>query len=75
MPVEVRPRASRCCRQHVSICTSSHPYFSKSLEVMDRDGIVITYLVDWVDDPVDSGISSDGLVRGVNEDDLEVLVC
>lgn len=36
---------------------------------------MITYLVDWVDDPVDSGISSDGLVRGVNEDDLEVLVC
>lgn len=34
-----------------------------------------TYLVDGVDDPVDSGISSDGLVGWVNEDDFEVLVC
>lgn len=32
-------------------------------------------LVNRVDDPVDSGVSSDGLVGGVNEDDLEVLVC
>ena len=27
-----------------------------------------------VNDPVDSGVSSDGLVGGINEDDLEVLV-
>lgn len=31
-------------------------------------------LVDWVDDPVDTGIAADGLVLRVNEDDLEVLV-
>ena len=28
-----------------------------------------------LDDPVDSGVSADGLVRRINEDDLEVLVC
>lgn len=32
-------------------------------------------LVHGVDNPVDSGVSSDSLVRGVNKDDLEVLVC
>jgi hypothetical protein len=32
-------------------------------------------LVDWLDDPIDAGIPSDCLVLGVNEDDLEVLVC
>lgn len=31
-------------------------------------------LVDGVDDPVNLGVSSDGLVRGVDEDDFEVLV-
>lgn len=31
-------------------------------------------LVDWVDDPVDTGIATDGLVLRVNEDDLEVFV-
>lgn len=31
-------------------------------------------LVDSVDDPVDLGVSSDGLVRRVDEDDFEVLV-
>lgn len=31
-------------------------------------------LVDWVDDPVDAGILADGLVLGVDEDDLVVLV-
>ena len=30
--------------------------------------------MDGVDDPVDAGILADGLVLGVNEDDLEVLV-
>lgn len=34
-----------------------------------------TVLVNGVDDPVDSRISSDGLVAGVNKDNLEVLVC
>ena len=33
-----------------------------------------TVLVNWVDDPVDTGITTDGLVLRVNEDDLEVLV-
>lgn len=28
-----------------------------------------------LDDPVNSGVSSDGLVRGIDKDDLEVLVC
>lgn len=32
-------------------------------------------LVNRVNDPVDSRISSDSLVGGINEDDLEVLVC
>jgi hypothetical protein len=31
-------------------------------------------LVDGVDDPVDASILADGLVLGVDEDDLEVLV-
>lgn len=31
-------------------------------------------LVDGVDDPVDAGILADGLVLGVDKDDLEVLV-
>lgn len=31
-------------------------------------------LVDWVDDPVDTRIAADGLVLGIDEDDLEVLV-
>jgi len=31
-------------------------------------------LMDWLDDPIDSGISSDGLVLRVDEDDLVVLV-
>jgi hypothetical protein len=31
-------------------------------------------LVDWVDNPVDAGITTDSLVLGVNEDDLVVLV-
>jgi hypothetical protein len=33
------------------------------------------YLVDGVDDPVDARIAADGLVLGIDEDDLEVLVC
>ena len=32
-------------------------------------------LVNWVDDPVDTGISSDDLVLRIDEDNLEVLVC
>ena len=31
-------------------------------------------LHDWLGDPVDLGISPDGLVEGVNHDHLEVLV-
>lgn len=34
----------------------------------------LAVLVDGVDDPVDTGILSDGLVLGVDEDDLVVLV-
>jgi len=33
-----------------------------------------TVFVDWVDDPVDTGITTDGFVLRVNEDDLIVLV-
>ncbi len=29
--------------------------------------------MDGVDDPVDAGVDADGLVSGVDEDDLEVL--
>lgn len=36
--------------------------------------VVETHLVDGVADPVDAGIAADGLVLGVNEDNLEVLV-
>jgi hypothetical protein len=31
--------------------------------------------VDWLHDPVDAGITTDGLVLWVDEDDLVVLVC
>lgn len=34
----------------------------------------LSVLVDGVGDPVDTGVSSDGLVRGVDKDDLVVLV-
>lgn len=34
----------------------------------------LAVLVDGVDDPVDAGVLADGLVLGVDEDDLEVLV-
>ena len=34
----------------------------------------LAVLVDGVDDPVDAGVLADGLVLGVNEDDLVVLV-
>jgi hypothetical protein len=34
----------------------------------------LTVLVDGVDDPVDSGVTADGLVGGVDEDDFEELV-
>lgn len=34
----------------------------------------LAVLVDGVDDPVDAGVLADGLVRGVDEDDLVVLV-
>ena len=34
----------------------------------------LTVLVHGVDDPVDAGITADGLVLGVDEDDLVVLV-
>lgn len=34
----------------------------------------LAVLVDGVDDPVDAGVDADGLVLGVNEDDLVVLV-
>ena len=34
----------------------------------------LAVLVDRVDDPVDAGITADGLVGGVDEDDLVVLV-
>jgi len=31
--------------------------------------------VDWVDDPVDSGVLADSLVLRIDKNDLEVLVC
>jgi hypothetical protein len=34
----------------------------------------LAVLVDGVDDPVDAGVDADGLVAGVDEDDLVVLV-
>jgi hypothetical protein len=34
----------------------------------------LAVLVDGVDDPVDAGVDADGLVLGVDKDDLEVLV-
>lgn len=36
---------------------------------------MFAYLVDRLDDPVDAWIAADGLVLGVDEDDLVVLVC
>lgn len=38
------------------------------------EGTGLTVLVDGLGDPVDAGIAADGRVRGVDEDDLEVLV-
>lgn len=34
----------------------------------------LAVLVDWIDDPVDAWVATDGLVLWVDEDDLEVLV-
>lgn len=34
----------------------------------------VNYLVNRLDDPVDAGIAADGLVLGVDKDNLEVLV-
>ena len=34
-----------------------------------------TYLVHGIHDPIDARIAADGLVLGVDEDDLKVLVC
>jgi hypothetical protein len=31
-------------------------------------------LVNWLDDPVDAGITTDGLVLRIDENDLKVLV-
>jgi len=36
--------------------------------------VLDSYLVNWVDDPVDAGISADSLVLRVNKDDFVVLV-
>ena len=33
------------------------------------------YLVDRLDNPIDARITTDGFVLGVNENDLEILVC
>lgn len=38
------------------------------------EGAGLAVLVDRVGDPVDAGVAADGRVRGVDEDDLEVLV-
>lgn len=38
------------------------------------EATLLAVLVHWLDDPVDAGVLADGLVLGVNEDDLEVLV-
>ena len=35
----------------------------------------LAVLVDWIDNPVDSCVTADGLVLRVDEDDFEVLVC
>ena len=37
-------------------------------------GLEISYLVHRLDDPVDAGIAANGLVLGINKDDLVVLV-
>lgn len=34
----------------------------------------LTVLVHWLDDPVDAWVTADGLVLGVDQDDLKVLV-
>lgn len=39
-----------------------------------HDEIANSHLVNRIDDPVDSGITTDSLVLGVHEDDFEVLV-
>lgn len=63
----VRPRASRCWKkQSVSYGQFHGKRFSS--------GRCKTHLVDRVADPVDAGVATDGLVLGVDTDDLEVLV-
>jgi len=39
-----------------------------------REAAGLAVLVDGVDDPVDAGVLADGLVLGVDEDDLVILV-
>jgi len=50
---------------------------SKTTRLLASSGETTSFsvLVNGVDDPVDSGVSSDSLVRRINKDDLEVLVC
>lgn len=34
-----------------------------------------TNLVDWINDPVDTRISANGLVTGINKNDLKIFIC
>jgi hypothetical protein len=47
---------------------------STALLAGGSESTALAVLVDGLGDPVDAGIAADGLVLGVDEDDLEVLV-
>lgn len=69
MPVEVRPRFSRCYTYRTPLI--SKKFLSSSKENPPDWN---AYLVDAAADPVDARVTADGLVLGVNQDDLVVLV-
>jgi len=63
------PATSRCLVELVSLSETTGLLASGS----KATGFAV--LVDWLDDPVDAGITANGLMLGINQDDLVVLVC
>ena len=45
-----------------------------SKKFVNSDGGNSAYLVDWLDNPIDPGVPTDGLVLRVHKDDLKILV-
>lgn len=55
---------------------SETPSLSESTGLASSGGesSLLTVLVDWLGDPLELGISADGLVEGIDQDDLVELV-